>query len=362
MDDSGEDDTGEIVDIDGDGFSAGEDCDDENANAYPGADEVCDGLDNNCDGNVDEDSAIDVSTWYADPDEDGFGDASTSTGSCDQPEGYVEDNTDCDSSDGDNYPGADEFCDGVDNNCDDEIDEDSAVDVTTWYRDADDDGYGRGNIIEEACDQPSGFVEESGDCNDLNDQVYPGAEEVIDDLDNDCDGEVDEDGGGGGGSDTAIWRREVWGDATVSIAGSTWSNGTETWSFVDLTNNADVCTAEFETESTDPLTTCADCSFAFMTHRSNLTHVAGDCDAFGWPETSGDLGFDFGFGFTGTYTVEYNGNEYDYNNALMYYYDGSGGAYAAQWFMISYDVSSFSIGSGQFDYELFPYDFYYYPY
>ena len=57
-------------DDDGDGF-AGKDCDDNNASINPEADEVCDGLDNNCDGMVDEDTAVDATEYYADTDSDG---------------------------------------------------------------------------------------------------------------------------------------------------------------------------------------------------------------------------------------------------------------------------------------------------
>ncbi len=204
-----------------------------------------------------------------------------------------------------------------------------------------------------------GLVACSGGKDDAIDDT--GADADTDtDADTDADADADADSDSDSDVDTAIWHREVGGTATISAGGDEWSDGTEVWAFSDLTNNADVCTASFDTSSTDPLTSCEDCTFAFMTHRANLTHLAGDCDTFGWPETAGDLGFDFGFGWTAVYTYDYNGTEYDFNNALMYYYDGSGGAYPAEWFMISYDVSSFD--GSTFDYELFPYDFYYYPY
>jgi hypothetical protein len=97
-----------------------DDCDDEDADVHPGADEVCDGArDEDCDGTVDEDDAIDALTWYADADADGFGDASSTTTACTQPFGYTDDTADCDDTDGGVYPGAgDTYDDGVDGDCD----------------------------------------------------------------------------------------------------------------------------------------------------------------------------------------------------------------------------------------------------
>ena len=89
----------------------------------PDADEVCDGLDNDCDGVTDGADAIDLSTYYADDDNDGFGDASAPLTACEAPSGAVADNNDCDDGDGDSYPGAAEACDNTDNDCDTETDE-----------------------------------------------------------------------------------------------------------------------------------------------------------------------------------------------------------------------------------------------
>ncbi|GDX78532.1 hypothetical protein LBMAG42_03430 [Deltaproteobacteria bacterium] len=86
-------------DADGDGYPLATDCDDTDAAISPGADEVCDGVDNDCDGTVDESSAADAATWYADTDGDGFGDAAYTTLACDEPAAYVADATDCDDTD-----------------------------------------------------------------------------------------------------------------------------------------------------------------------------------------------------------------------------------------------------------------------
>ena len=129
------DDTGEVADADSDGFPASLDCDDENAAVNPDAEEICDGLDNNCDGVVDED-AVDRVDWFADSDGDGFGDAEETESACEAPAGFIADATDCDDSDADVNPTADETCNGTDDNCDGTIDEAGALDGLTFYADA----------------------------------------------------------------------------------------------------------------------------------------------------------------------------------------------------------------------------------
>lgn len=108
-----------VEDADHDGAPSSEDCDDNNPDLFPGAPEICDGVDNNCNGEVDE--GLETSTWYADSDGDGYGDPENPLESCAQPEGYVEDNADCDDGsayitpDTLDYPGnGDENCDGQD--------------------------------------------------------------------------------------------------------------------------------------------------------------------------------------------------------------------------------------------------------
>jgi hypothetical protein len=114
-------DTGETaaIDADGDTFTVADgDCDDSDDTIYPGADEVCDGVDNNCNAMIDEGS-IDASTWYLDADGDGFGTPLVSLEACIAPPDYVAEGSDCDDFDGTVHPGAVDIPgDGIDQNCD----------------------------------------------------------------------------------------------------------------------------------------------------------------------------------------------------------------------------------------------------
>jgi hypothetical protein len=142
----------------------GNDCDDSSSLIHPGAVETCDGIDNNCSG--DETDAADAVTWYVDSDGDGYGDASITTQSCTQPAGYVANGDDCDDTTSSINPGETETCNGTDNNC--SGDESDAVDIATWYLDADGDGLGVLLSDSTACTQPAGFVSDSTDLCDDN--------------------------------------------------------------------------------------------------------------------------------------------------------------------------------------------------
>ncbi|MBI1226061.1 MAG: choice-of-anchor D domain-containing protein, partial [Bacteroidetes bacterium] len=126
-----------------------DDCDDSDFNVNPTATETCNGVDDNCDSQIDEGLG---STWYADSDGDSYGDPLVSQVSCSQPTGYVADNTDCDDADFNINPLATEVCNGVDDNCDGNIDEGLG---TTWYADADGDSYGDPLVSQVSCSQPT---------------------------------------------------------------------------------------------------------------------------------------------------------------------------------------------------------------
>jgi hypothetical protein len=82
-----------VVDNDGDGFLSDEDCADDNAQINPLAEEICDGIDNNCSGQVDEEV---LEIFFADSDQDGYGNPDIETQACSVPSGYVVSGTDCD--------------------------------------------------------------------------------------------------------------------------------------------------------------------------------------------------------------------------------------------------------------------------
>ena len=198
-------------DADGDGFNELQDCDDTDAAVNPDATEICDGLDNNCDGDTDLASAAGAVSWYSDGDGDGYGDPASEILACYDPGGMIPDGGDCDDGDVDIAPGVAEVCDGIDQDCDGFIDDGV---TTAWFADADGDGFGGGAILLFDCYGDAGLVAGDGDCDDTDGDVNPNATEVCDGGDNNCDGDVDEglqatwyednDGDGFGVWDTSV--------------------------------------------------------------------------------------------------------------------------------------------------------------
>ena len=113
-------------------------------------------------------------TWYRDADTDGYGNAAISQPSCTQPTGYVASSADCNDATSNIHPSATETCNGVDDDCDGQTDENSAANAPTWYLDSDGDGYG-GSAGTPSCTQPSGYVSNSRDCNDSTTEETSGA-------------------------------------------------------------------------------------------------------------------------------------------------------------------------------------------
>jgi hypothetical protein len=193
-------------DVDGDGYGAtgvtpvsscvvipgkvtqGGDCNDTNASIHPGAAEVCNGVDDNCNGMVDE--GLTFTNYYVDADGDGYG-AGTAQSSCAPVPGKVTNNQDCNDANPAVKPGAAEVCNGIDDNCNGQVDD--GLTFTNYYPDADGDGYGNKlAMAQSACAPVSGKVTNNTDCDDSRFGVHPGATEVCNGLDDNCNGMIDE--------------------------------------------------------------------------------------------------------------------------------------------------------------------------
>ncbi len=189
-DETGGDDTGDTApegptwhrDADGDGYGDpaitvvtgtpdagwvldGTDCDDTDAEVFPGAAERCNAVDDDCDGRADHGV---VEEWHSDVDGDGWGDPDYAVHTCLPEDGWILDGSDCWPGDAEAHPGATEACDGEDDDCDGAIDE---------GMDADGDGHRTDACVD------------GDDCDDADAGVFPGGAEVCEDgIDGDCDG------------------------------------------------------------------------------------------------------------------------------------------------------------------------------
>ena len=180
------------TDEDGDGVSveAG-DCDDGDADRFPGNMESCNGVDNDCDGEVDSPNPSDGTVWYRDFDGDSWGLADSSWVACSAAVGASRFPGDCDDSNPDVSPSAIEVCDLIDNDCDGFTDSD-AVEGGTYYRDLDGDGYGDPTVAQTSCSVPVGYVDNNLDCDDSSSSVSPDGSESCNGVDDDCNGVVDD--------------------------------------------------------------------------------------------------------------------------------------------------------------------------
>ncbi|HNC98254.1 MAG TPA: putative metal-binding motif-containing protein, partial [Myxococcota bacterium] len=223
-----------FADADADGSPACVDCDDQDPDRSLEAPERCNGLDDDCDGSIDEEGAEDI-LWYPDQDADGYGDPAQPLVACTPPPGYVangedcndakashhpgaeESNcadpqdyncdgsvgsedldgdgfsacTECDDRQADVFPGSVESCNSIDDNCNGLVDEEEGA-PSLWYLDQDGDGWGSDLVSTSACLAPPGYVAVAGDCDDGSIRFYPGASEqdCADPSDYNCDGSV----------------------------------------------------------------------------------------------------------------------------------------------------------------------------
>ncbi|MCO4744351.1 MAG: putative metal-binding motif-containing protein [Proteobacteria bacterium] len=192
------------------------DCDDGNTNVNPDATETCNGINDDCNNGIDE--GLPTTVWYYDGDSDNYGVATNSQTTCDTVlADHVEEAGDCNDNDNSIYPNAADDCNGVNNDCDGDTDEDSPP--PTWYADTDNDTYGDANATREACTQPNRYVTDNSDCNDNNNSIYPNQADDCNDVDNDCDGSVDED------EPPTLWYRDsdidTYGDRDDSVSACT---------------------------------------------------------------------------------------------------------------------------------------------
>ena len=202
------------ADADGDGFGGPEsigytcepqpnqatnnvDCDDLNADVNPSTAEVCDVVDNDCDGSVDE--ALSFYPWFEDADGDGYGNPDVKQTFCMSPgTGWILVSGDCNDADDTINPEAIEVCDaGIDNDCDGQSDDgDGSLDLastTRWYVDSDGDSYG-GDIYFDQCLTPNpDAVLVGGDCNDALGAINPGVLEKCGGTDENCNSLLDDE-------------------------------------------------------------------------------------------------------------------------------------------------------------------------
>ena len=258
-----DDSTAPAVDVDGDGYGESTDCDDASSAIYPGADEACDGVDNDCDGLVDEPGATGGSTYPLDQDGDGYGHPTQTGTACAPGDGYADNNTDCDDQDPSRSPGLPELCSNdQDDDCDGTIDEVDDAEAPTWYYDGDDDGYGVASPTVESCDQPDGYADNADDCDDGDPDTNPDAPDRTDGVDNDCNGTIDD------GPDY---------------------DGVGTFEYKALSGRTTICDIWFDITMTSLDDPCPDCEYSWALEHTLDYAASTDAESCGISEDYGSF-------------------------------------------------------------------------
>ncbi len=254
--------------------------------------EVCNGIDDNCDGVLDPENAPGCTNYYYDGDGDTYG-VGAPRCYCGPTGAYRSANAlDCDDANPARNPGLPENCaTGIDDNCNGLTNEQNAVSCTVFYMDADGDTWGT-TASQCWCAAVGNYrATRTVDCNDSVASINPGAAEACNDLDDDCDTLIDE---------TFPCRRTTTGPCSVTVptktcngtrtcsASCTWGSCVipETGSNIETCNGVDDdCDGTVDDPPTLPNVLCAARPNANMTCSAG-TCVIGSCTA-GWADVNG---------------------------------------------------------------------------
>jgi hypothetical protein len=166
-----------FTDNDNDGYASDVDCNDNDPSIHPGATELCNGIDDDCNGQTDDGLTAPLNSKQQ-------GVCAGSTKTCSGAGGWSDDYSSVAK-----YEVQETSCDDLDNDCNGRVDEGLK---TIYYQDSDSDGYGNPAVSQQACTKPPGYVDDNTDCSDDNAAINPGATEVCNCRDDNCNGQIDE--------------------------------------------------------------------------------------------------------------------------------------------------------------------------
>ena len=315
------------TDADGDGFGVSEDCRDDDAAVHPDATEECDGIDNDCDGEVDEDLTF---LAYTDADGDGWGDGATGEIVCEAGSTQVRVEGDCDDADPEVHPEATEVCNGSDDDCDDLVDtEDDSLDTATlgtWYEDLDLDGYGDPEAPVQACEQPEDTSTDATDCDDADFDVSPAASEACNGVDDDCDEAVDEGLLGSGEACPAESCAAILADQPGALDGSYWLGEPAAEAPCDMQTDGGGWTRVLYWNRVDDGHSEADFQAELTEEFNNMTKWTEGSTYLKWcdVDTAGDAmsydkAVDVPNGGEVLWSIQYEGLDHFYNSATWLY-------------------------------------------